>query len=90
MKSDAKRAAARAEREDVLRRIAALEAAGGDSFFVDVEPDPPGHPLAPDEVDYLQARLSNRIKSFFARRLAAVKWITAAATLALIAAAWLI
>lgn len=70
MRSDRKRAAARAEREAVLCRIAALEAAGGDSFFTDVESDPPGHPLAPDEVDYLQARPSNRIKSFFARRLA--------------------
>ena len=70
MRSDRKRAAARAEREAVLCRIAALEAAGGDSFFTDVESDPPGHPLAPDEVDYLQARPANRIKSFFARRLA--------------------
>lgn len=70
MKSEEKRAAARAEREEILRKIAALEAAGGESCFVDVEPDPPGHPLAPDEVDYLQKRPANRIKSFFARRLA--------------------
>lgn len=70
MKSDAKRAAARKEREEVLAKIAKLEAAGGDSFFVDVEPDPPGHPLAPDEVDYLQEKRSNRIQAFFARRLA--------------------
>lgn len=70
MKSDAKRAAARKEREEVLAKITELEATGGDSFFVDVEPDPPGHPLAPDEVDYLQRRRSNRIQAFFARRLA--------------------
>lgn len=70
MKSDEKRAAARKEREEVLARIAALEAAGGESFFVDVEPDPPGHPLAPDEVDYLQKKPANRVKAFFARRLA--------------------
>lgn len=31
-----------------------------------------------------------RVSAFFARRLAAVKWITAAATLALIVAAWLV
>ena len=70
MKSDKKRAAARKEREEVLARIAALEAAGGESFFVDVEPDPPGHPLAPDEVDYLRKKPANRVKAFFARRLA--------------------
>ena len=70
MKSDEKRAAARKEREEVLARIAALEAAGGESFFVDVEPDPPGHPLAPDEVDYLRKKPANRVKAFFARRLA--------------------
>ena len=70
MKSDEKRATARKEREEVLARIAALEAAGGESFFVDVEPDPPGHPLAPDEVDYLRKKPANRVKAFFARRLA--------------------
>lgn len=70
MRSDEKRRAARAEREAVLARIATLEAAGGDAFFEDVETDPPGHPLAPHEVDYLQRKPSSRICSFFARRLA--------------------
>lgn len=70
MRSDEKRAAARAEREMVLAKIAELEKLGGENCFVDVEPDPPGHPLAPDEVDYLHTKKSNRIKAFLARRLA--------------------
>lgn len=65
-----RRAAAHRERLEVLEKIRALEAAGGESFFVDVEPDPPGHPLAPEEVDYLQKKPENRVRSFFARRLA--------------------
>mgnify|MGYP004616673157 CR=1 FL=1 len=76
MRSDSRRSAAHAERAAVLETIARLEAAGGESFFTDVEQDPPGHPLAPEEVDYLQARPANRIRSFFARRLAdlALAW----------------
>lgn len=70
MSSEAKRAAAHAERTAILDKIAALEAAGGENWFVDVEPDPPGHPLAPDEVDYLQEKPANRFKAFLARRLA--------------------
>lgn len=76
MRSDGRRSAAHAERAAVLETIARLEAAGGESFFADVEQDPPGHPLAPEEVDYLQARPANRIRSFFARQLAdlALAW----------------
>lgn len=60
------------ERLEILERIRRLEAEGGDSYYVDVEPDPPGHPLAPDEVDYLRKKFSNRWKTFWARRLAAI------------------
>ena len=42
------------ERLEVLERIRKFESAGGERYFMDVENDPPGHPLTPDEVDYLQ------------------------------------
>lgn len=70
MRAKQKKTAARAERERILARIAELEAAGGEHYFLDVESDPPGHPLAPEEVDYLQTKPLHRIQSFFARRLA--------------------
>lgn len=54
----------------ILNRIRELEAAGGEQFYLDVEPDPPGHPLAPEEVDYLQTKFSSRWHAFWARRLA--------------------
>ena len=60
------------ERLEILERIAALEKAGGESFYVDVEHDPSGHELAPDEVDYLRRKMSSKIKTFFARALAAI------------------
>ena len=46
------------ERFEILERIRRLEAAGGENFYVDVEPDPSGHQLRPDEVDYLQKKFS--------------------------------
>ena len=57
------------ERLEILEKIKKLEAEGGTSFYVDVEPDPPGHPLAPDEVDYLQKKLSSRFHAFVTRRI---------------------
>lgn len=65
-----RKAAAHRERTEVLARIAELETSGGEQYFVDVEPDPPGHPLTPDEVDYLQRKLQSRLQSFLARRMA--------------------
>ncbi len=57
------------ERLEILEKIKKLEIAGGTSFYVDVEPDPPGHPLTPDEVDYLQKKFSSRFHAFITRRL---------------------
>lgn len=61
-----------AERLEILAKIATLEKEGGESFYVDVEHDPSGHELGPDEVDYLRKKPKNKIKTFFARMLAAV------------------
>lgn len=63
------------ERLQILRKIRELETAGGESFYIDVEPDPPGHPLAPDEVDYLQTKFTSKWHAFWARRLAAAAQI---------------
>lgn len=60
------------DRVRILERIRALEKEGGQSFYVDVEDDPSGHELGPDEVDYLRHKPGSRIKTFFARMLAAV------------------
>ncbi len=57
------------ERIAILERIRELEALGGEHFYIDVEPDPPGHPLTPDEVDYLQEKFSSRFHAFWARRM---------------------
>ncbi|MBE6633084.1 MAG: 1-acyl-sn-glycerol-3-phosphate acyltransferase [Ruminococcaceae bacterium] len=61
-----------AERLEVLERIRLYEKEGGDSFHRDVEPDPEGHPLTPDEVDYLQVKFSSRFHAFVTRILAAI------------------
>ena len=61
-----------AERLEVQRKIAEYERLGGDCFHLDVEPDPPGHPLTPDEVDYLQKRFSSRFHAAVTRAIAAV------------------
>lgn len=50
-----------ADRIRVLQRIADLESQG--IFDKDVEEDPPGRELMPDEVDYLRQRLSSRLKA---------------------------
>ena len=60
------------ERLAILEKIRALEAEGGDSFYVDVEDDPSGHELRPDEVDYLRVKLSSKFKTFWARAMAAI------------------
>ena len=60
------------ERLAILEKIRALEAAGGDSFYVDVEDDPSGHELTPEEVDYLREKPSSKFKTFWARAVAAV------------------
>lgn len=60
------------ERLEILEKIAALEKEGGESFYVDVEHDPSGHELCPDEVDYLRKKTKNKVKTFFARMLAAI------------------
>ena len=56
----------------ILERIAELERAGGENFYIDVEDDPSGHELRPDEVDYLREKPLSKIKTFFARAMAAI------------------
>lgn len=60
------------ERLKILERIAELERLGGDSFYIDVEDDPSGHELRPDEVDYLRKKPSSKIKTLGARAMAAI------------------
>ncbi|MBQ8213198.1 MAG: 1-acyl-sn-glycerol-3-phosphate acyltransferase [Clostridia bacterium] len=60
------------ERLKILERIAALEHEGGDSFYIDVEDDPSGHELRPDEVDYLRKKPSSKLKTLGARAMAAI------------------
>ena len=60
------------QRLEVMERIRRYEALGGEWFHKDVEPDPPGHPLSPEEVDYLQKRLSTRFHATVTRGIAAV------------------
>ncbi len=68
--AEERRAALYRERLEVLERMRALEAAG--EYHTDVEPDPPGHELGPDEVDYLRRRPWNRVKTLLARGLAGI------------------
>ena len=72
MKRKKKEKSPAAERFEILEQIRRLEEVGGDNYFIDVEHDPSGHELAPDEVDYLQKKFSSKCKSFLARRVAAV------------------
>ena len=60
------------DRVDVIERISAYEKEGGESFFKDAEIDPPTRPILPDEVDYLNKKLSSKIKTFFA---CIIEWI---------------
>ncbi len=50
-----------ADRIRVLQKIADLESQG--IFDMDVEEDPPGRELKPDEVDYLQEKMTSRLKA---------------------------
>ncbi len=59
------------ERLRILEKIKALEAEGGDSFYVDVEDDPAGHELTPEEVDYMRTKWGSKWKTFWARCMAA-------------------
>ena len=60
------------ERLAILEKIQELEKQGGDSFYVDVEDDPSGHELRPDEVDYLRVKFSSKCKTLVSRAMAAV------------------
>lgn len=55
------------DRKRVLAKIAEFEKEGGESFFRDVEDDPPSRTLMPDDVDYLHASAKYKINGFFAR-----------------------
>lgn len=57
------------DRIEVLEKIENYEKEGGDSFFKDVENDPPHQILMPGDVDYLNKKYINRFKHFFAYRL---------------------
>lgn len=57
------------ERQDVLDRIKQNELEGGESFFKDVEIDPPSKTLMPNDVDYLKKKLSSKFKYISCRRL---------------------
>lgn len=50
-----------AHKSELLRRIAELEKS--QQWHIDVEDDPETFPLMPDEVDYLNEKLSSRIKT---------------------------
>ena len=54
------------DRIDVLTKITMYEKEGGESFFKDVENDPPTKVLNPEDVDYLDKKIINRFKHFFA------------------------
>ncbi len=60
------------ERLAILEKIAKLEAEGGESFYIDVEDDPSGHELTPDEVDYLRRKPISKWKTFWAKRMAGI------------------
>ena len=69
---DTKKVEKSSERLEILEHIAQLEKEGGESFYIDVEHDPSGHELTPDEVDYLRKKLSSKCKTLVARAIAAV------------------
>lgn len=56
------------DRLDVLKKMEELERAG--IFDVDVEEDPPTKELKPEQIDYLRVKLSSKIKTWFAYRMA--------------------
>ncbi len=51
------------DRLEVIEKIKKYEAEGGESFFFDVENDPPSRTLLPHEVDYLDEKLSSKVKT---------------------------
>lgn len=53
------------DRKEVFERIAENERLG--NFFEDVENDPPSKELKPKDVDYLNKRLSNKVKNIACR-----------------------
>ena len=58
-----------AHKEELLRRIAELEK--NKLWHLDVEDDPETYPLMPDDVDYLNEKLSSKIKNKIANRFGA-------------------
>lgn len=50
------------ERLEILEKIKKYEKEGGESFFKDVENDPPAKVLMPEDVDYFEKKLSTKIK----------------------------
>ncbi len=56
------------DRLEVLDKIKQKEALGGEHFFEDVENDPPTKMLMPNDVDYLNTKLSSKIKNFYCNR----------------------
>lgn len=54
------------DRVEVVEKIKKYEKEGGESFFLDVENDPPSRPLLPDDVDYLDKKLTSKIKTAIA------------------------
>ncbi len=55
------------DRLNILKKIEELEKSG--QFDKDVENDPPTIPLMPEEIDYLNEKLSSRVKTKFANRI---------------------
>lgn len=58
------------QRCEVLDRIEKYESLGGEYFFLDVEDDPPSQTLMPNDVDYLNKKLSSKIKNLCALKMA--------------------
>ena len=56
------------DRVEILKRIEEYERAG--RFDEDVEDDPPGRELKPDEIEYIRKGIASRIKSKYAYKLA--------------------
>ncbi len=56
------------DRVEVLRKIEEYERAG--KFDVDVEQDPPGKVLMPDEIEYIHKSISDKLKTKFAYMIA--------------------
>ena len=56
-----------AHKRELMRRIAELEKT--EQWHLDVEDDPETYPLMPDDVDYLNKKLSSRIKNRIANKI---------------------